>query len=147
MISDFYPKHERNGAYSIYFLAIPLGAGIGFGLGSTIATRYGWRMAFVVLGIPGIIVSFLILRMNNPKRGINDEFENQVTVQQSDKQPITHSESWTGSEKVEKKNESRYFEDIIADLKILLSNPHYMTSTAGMICVNFALGGLADWYT
>ena len=72
MVGDFYPEKERNVAYGIYYLAIPLGGAVGFGIGSFCGSLWGWRVAFYICGIPGILASFLILRINNPVRGIND---------------------------------------------------------------------------
>ena len=153
MISDFYPLNERNAAYSIYFLGIPLGAAIGFGLGPTIAKKYGWRMAFVILGIPGMIISFFILRMNNPIRGINDKSEkrrlsssntNLVASEEKDQEEANNMNNHTTSMTVETKPPKS---SICDDLKVLVCNPHYMTATLGLIFINFCMGGLGDWYT
>lgn len=72
MISDFYPNNERNTAYGIYYLAIPVGAALGYGIGALVGSAVGWRASFYVCGLPGVIVSVLVLRITNPVRGIND---------------------------------------------------------------------------
>lgn len=140
MISDFFPLCERNGAYSIYFLGVPLGAAIGFGLGPTIAKMYGWRMAFVILGIPGMITSFLILRLSNPVRGIND-IKKKLSLATQSTDARDQEEGNGMIQRTEPKT------SVIQDIKTLLGNPHLMTATAGLIFLNFCLGGLADWYT
>ena len=73
IISDYYPVSERNVAYGIYFLAIPVGAALGYGIGAILGTAFGWRVAFYIIGIPGLFMGFLILRINDPMTGINDK--------------------------------------------------------------------------
>ena len=72
MIFDFYPIPDRNVAYGIYYLAIPVGAALGFGVGGLLASLFGWRWAFIGCGIPGIIVAITVMRINNPVKGVND---------------------------------------------------------------------------
>ena len=72
MLFDFFPSHDRNVTYGVYYLAIPVGAALGFGFGSVLASIFGWRWAFVACGIPGIVVAMLIIKLNNPIDGIND---------------------------------------------------------------------------
>ena len=72
MIFDFYPMKDRQTAFGIYYLAIPVGAALGYVVGGVLASFFGWRWAFVACGIPGIIVACAILGINTPVRGIND---------------------------------------------------------------------------
>lgn len=72
MIADFFPVIERNLAYGIVALSIPIGGALSFSLGSVIGSLYGWRSAFFAMGIPGIFLSFLMYICNDPIRGIND---------------------------------------------------------------------------
>lgn len=74
MLSDFYPENERNTVYSIYYLAVPVGGAIGYGLGAILGSALGWRAAFLICGIPGIILALVIIQINDPVRGINDFF-------------------------------------------------------------------------
>ena len=43
MIADYFPVYERSGAFSIYFLAVPVGVAVGFAVGAVVGGRYGWR--------------------------------------------------------------------------------------------------------
>jgi hypothetical protein len=72
LIADFYPDWERNVAYGVYFLAIPLGSALGYGIGAILGSTFGWRVAFFIVGVPGVIVAVCILFISNPVRGIND---------------------------------------------------------------------------
>ena len=72
LIADFFPPQDRNVAFSIYFLAIPVGAAVGFGLGAVLGDMFNWRVAFLGVGLPGIAVSLCVLLCNNPVHGLND---------------------------------------------------------------------------
>jgi predicted MFS family arabinose efflux permease len=70
LLSDFYGPEKRNRALTIFNIAIPVGAAMGYSLGSWIAEAHGWRNAFYVSAIPGIVIAFIILFvMREPKRG------------------------------------------------------------------------------
>ncbi len=70
LLSDFYGPEQRNRALTIFNIAIPVGAAMGYSLGSWIAEAHGWRNAFYVSAIPGIVIAFIILfAMREPKRG------------------------------------------------------------------------------
>ncbi|WP_020653291.1 spinster family MFS transporter [Massilia niastensis] len=73
MISDLYPARQRARAMSVFMLGPHLGTLVGLGLGSWIAHHYGWRSAFIWMGIPGIVAA-LLLRFGGiePLRGAYD---------------------------------------------------------------------------
>ncbi|MEM1402927.1 MAG: MFS transporter [Pseudomonadota bacterium] len=60
IISDYYSQKERPMALSIWAMGSILGSILGTVLGGYIAEHYGWRMAFLVLGIPGIALAMLL---------------------------------------------------------------------------------------
>ena len=47
MIFDFFPVYDRNVGYGVYYLAIPIGGALGFGIGGVLGSLFGWRLAFV----------------------------------------------------------------------------------------------------
>ena len=49
MISDYYPVFERNGAFSIYYLAVPVGVAVAFAIGAVVGSKYGWRFVDLVV--------------------------------------------------------------------------------------------------
>ena len=70
LLSDFYGPEQRNRALTIFNIAIPVGAAMGFGFGGWVGQAHGWRSAFYVSAIPGIVIAFLILFfMREPERG------------------------------------------------------------------------------
>ncbi|HIQ54448.1 MAG TPA: MFS transporter, partial [Pseudomonas pachastrellae] len=73
MIADLYPKEKRSSAMSIYALGVYLGIMIGFIVGGFVAEWWGWRAAFFVVGLPGILIALLVrFTMVEPPRGFAD---------------------------------------------------------------------------
>ncbi|MFC6644770.1 spinster family MFS transporter [Granulicella cerasi] len=69
LIADFYAEDRRNGALTIFNVAIPVGSALGFLAGGNIAQTHGWRMAFIASAVPGVLVALLILVfMREPQR-------------------------------------------------------------------------------
>jgi len=57
MISDMYPPEQRATALSFYSVGINIGIMLGFLLGGIINQYFGWRVAFFVVGAPGILIA------------------------------------------------------------------------------------------
>ncbi len=73
MLADLYPAKERATALGIYSLGIPIGIMFGLFAGGAIADAYGWRLAFFIVGIPGLLLSFLVFAtVKEPQRGLAD---------------------------------------------------------------------------
>lgn len=73
LIADYYPPQQRASALSIYALGIPIGSILGLLAGGWIAEFYGWRMAFFLVGLPGIALAFLVkMTIQEPIRGMSD---------------------------------------------------------------------------
>jgi predicted MFS family arabinose efflux permease len=70
MISDLYGPKERAFALGIYTAGIGLGILAGFAIGGYVYKFFGWRVAFFVAGIPGVLLALvLFLTVREPKRG------------------------------------------------------------------------------
>lgn len=73
LISDMYPPEKRAGALAVYSLGVNIGAAAGTIIGGTVAHYYGWRMAFIAVGAPGVLLALLVmLFVTEPKRGESD---------------------------------------------------------------------------
>ena len=59
LITDYTPKEKRASALGFYHLGTPIGSLIGTIAGGLIADAYGWRAAFYVAGIPGILFALV----------------------------------------------------------------------------------------
>ena len=70
MLADKFPPASRPMANTIYALGTCLGAALGSLVAGAVAERDGWRAAFLVLGIPGLLVALLVwLTVREPRRG------------------------------------------------------------------------------
>ena len=73
IISDYYPAEKRATALGIYSLGIPVGILFGFLAGGWLNQFFGWRVAFFVVGAPGIILAILVkLSLREPIRGMSE---------------------------------------------------------------------------
>jgi MFS transporter, Spinster family, sphingosine-1-phosphate transporter len=73
LLGDFFSKEKRSRILSYWSAGTLIGAAIGFTVGGFVADAFGWRYAFFIVGIPGLIAAFLAWRMLEPRRGA---FEN-----------------------------------------------------------------------
>lgn len=74
IISDLFPAHKRGSAIGIYSLGTNFGAIIGFLVGGWISQLYGWRMAFIVVGLPGLFLALLVyFTLSEPQRGQSEK--------------------------------------------------------------------------
>jgi len=70
MISDYFPANVRSTALGIYSLGIPFGIMFGLFAGGWINEYFGWRIAFFVVGVPGILLAIIFrYTVQEPKRG------------------------------------------------------------------------------
>jgi MFS family permease len=70
VISDYFPANKRASAISLHLTAIPIGTIAASAIGAVVADLYGWRMAFIVLGAPGILIAIICwLTVKEPPRG------------------------------------------------------------------------------
>lgn len=70
MISDYFPPEQRGRALSFYSMGIYVGILFGFAFGGMIAEAFGWRMAFLVVGIPGVLFAVVLrFTVQEPIRG------------------------------------------------------------------------------
>ncbi|MET0271786.1 MAG: MFS transporter [Phenylobacterium sp.] len=73
LISDYFEPKKRASALSIYSFGIPLGTMFGAVAGGWIAQNVSWQAAFMLVGLPGVIVAILIkLLVKEPPRGMSD---------------------------------------------------------------------------
>lgn len=72
VLTDLYPKTTRGRIFAIFFMAIPVGSALGYLLGGLLDKLVGWRMAFIVAGVPGLLLALALLFLKEPKRGAQD---------------------------------------------------------------------------
>lgn len=73
IIADIFPPRLRPVATALFQSAIPLGTILCFTAVAWVGAEYGWRAAFIAAGVPGILVSvLLLLTVREPVRGAMD---------------------------------------------------------------------------
>lgn len=74
IISDLFKPHERASAQAGYAVGVNVGLMVAFFCGGWIAQEFGWRMAFIAAGLPGLVlVLFLMAFVKEPSRPIPDQ--------------------------------------------------------------------------
>ena len=72
LISDYFDRAERPRAMAIYWLSAPLSTILAYLGGGWLIEQYGWRMAFIIIGVPGVLLAILVkLTLREPRLKID----------------------------------------------------------------------------
>lgn len=128
LLSDYFPIRLRGRVMAIFFCAIPVGSALGYVVGGLVDKSYGWRAAFFVAGVPGLVLAALCLFLRDPPRGAQDG--EATAAPEAAAAPATRSsisrETWLTYGR-------------------LLRNKPYALTVLGYAAYTFAVGGLAYW--
>ncbi len=80
LIGDLFPQNQRSRALGVFMLGLPLGLCLAYLTGGFLGHAFGWRACFILAAIPGLIVSWLVLRLPEPPRGRVDEASSAIAV-------------------------------------------------------------------
>src|SRR5438876_4478413 len=69
LLGDYFKKEGRGRAMSIWAAGTAVGIAVGFAGGGIVASRFGWRVAFYMTAVPGLIFGLLAFRLREPLRG------------------------------------------------------------------------------
>jgi len=120
LLADHFPPKSRGRALAVFFTAIPVGAALGFMIGGFVDHHWGWRRAFFVAGIPGLLLAALVARLHEPPRGASD-----AGAGDASRTPPP----WAAR----------------PALEALWANRAYRLTVLGYAAYTFALGGIATW--
>jgi len=118
LLSDAFGPERRNNAFTIFYVAIPIGAALGAIIGSWIGAHYGWHHAFIWTGAPGFFLALILLPFKEPARG--------------------ESEGKAGTAEFMTK-------PTVKDVARLLTIRDYNLVVWGYVAFTFALGAYAAW--
>ena len=80
IVCDRFPAARRPMALTIFCLGAPIGAWLGADMAGAVAHAYGWRAAFLVLGVPGVLLAVVIMAtVREPRRGCLDRIASEDT--------------------------------------------------------------------
>lgn len=87
LISDYFPKEKRAGALAFYAMGIPIGIAFAYLAGGWLTQVFSWRVAFVVIGLPGVLLALLlVLTVKERPRGAFDEANGDPLANETDKE-------------------------------------------------------------
>lgn len=73
LIADYAPKEKRASSMGTYSLGISVGGLVALALGGVLADQFGWRVAFFLAGVPGILLAIVAgLTLKDPRSGVSD---------------------------------------------------------------------------
>ncbi len=72
LLADYFPRERRGRVLAYFYLAIPVGSALGYLLGGNIGQHFGWHAAFLLVGIPGLLLALPVMFLREPRRGAGD---------------------------------------------------------------------------
>lgn len=120
ILSDYFPPARRSTILAMFNCGVPIGHGLGLYLGGYIAQHWGWRWAFYLLGIPGLLFALLVANLREPVRGQMEE----------QRKPAPSGDSRGAVKQL---------------LAAIRATPSLRWHLAGMAMIGFAVGGVAIW--
>ena len=74
IISDIFPPEKRASALGFYSTGVNIGILFGFLLGGWLNEYYGWRVAFMIVGAPGVLIAIVVrFTLAEPIRGLTEQ--------------------------------------------------------------------------
>jgi predicted MFS family arabinose efflux permease len=67
LLADYVPEERRGRTLSLFFLAIPVGSALGYLLGGLLGQQFGWRAAFLMVGLPGLLLALPLWLLQDPR--------------------------------------------------------------------------------
>jgi MFS family permease len=128
LVADYYQPEVRGRAYGIVRIAPIVGGPIGIGLGALVGGLWGWRAAFLVVGVPGSLLALAVSRMHEPRRG---ESDHPTVADADDEMPVETA--------------SKGVRALWADIRQALSIPSLRYVMFGLAIAGGATQGMAFW--
>ena len=149
LLADSFSRAQRGRVLSVFNMAIPVGAALGYIVGGLMSHHFGWRSAFFVAGAPGLLLAVLVWRLKDPPRGSQDETEAGEAPARADsatsdgsRAPGLHDTSDAPARTGAPGGPARSAITVYLDL---LKRAPYLLVVLGYAAYTFALGGLAVW--
>ncbi len=117
VLADYFPPERRGRVLSIFYIAVPVGGALGYIVGGLMNTHFGWRPAFWIAGLPGLLLAWFVLRLPTPPTTAPDPAAEPVGRRPIDWEAYRH----------------------------LASNLRFGITVAGYAAYTFGIGALAHW--
>ncbi|MDP8986366.1 MAG: MFS transporter [Pseudomonadota bacterium] len=141
LLADYFPADRRGRVMAIFFCAIPVGSAFGYVVGGLMDVHFGWRVAFFVAGVPGLVLALLCWWMRDPPRGGQDggPAPAGTGAVQSAGAPAL------GTGAGLRPRDAGLGAATKATYGLLLRNRPFVFAVLGYAAYTFAMGGLASW--
>src|SRR5262245_19293587 len=73
LVADSFPLERRGRMLSIFYLGLPVGSALGILLGGVLGEPFGWRVPFMLAGIPGFLLALIFWFLPEPERGQTEQ--------------------------------------------------------------------------
>lgn len=121
LLADWYSPERRGRVLALFFLAIPAGSALGYLMGGLLGPWTGWRAAFLLVGLPGLLAAYAVSRLPDPPRGGREGVPPEALAAYQ-REPLP-----------------------LRSALVLFKTRSYVLNTLAMAAMTFALGGLAAW--
>jgi MFS transporter, Spinster family, sphingosine-1-phosphate transporter len=147
LLSDYFPVRQRGRVMAIFFCAIPVGSALGYVVGGLVDKHYGWRAAFFVAGVPGLLLAALCLLLRDPPRGSQDVGAAQSGAARLSTAPsdFAQANSVPAINPAPNSPPENLRQNTWAAYGHLRRNKPYVLTILGYAAYTFAVGGLAVW--
>lgn len=173
ILSEYFPPQKRSMILTIFLSISNVGAAVGFSFGSVLAEAFSWRIACVMMGLPGFL-GFLLLIFRDPESLIQqkeqmrqpqmsqlyDSQDDQIALEEPKKVPVGKSADDVrndvmddvmdaddeGTGLVSGAAATPAWKELFSGLLRIFSAP-YVVSVTGFMFIGFAMAGFADWGT
>jgi predicted MFS family arabinose efflux permease len=78
-VAEHFPPERRGRILAYFSAAIPVGSALGYILGGALGQAWGWRQAFFAVGLPGLALMLLCLRLKEPPRASSSAPEEKLS--------------------------------------------------------------------
>lgn len=68
LVADYFGRERRGTVMALFFLATPVGSALGYVLGGQLGHRFGWQNAFLMVGLPGLLLAVPLWLLVDPGR-------------------------------------------------------------------------------
>jgi MFS transporter, Spinster family, sphingosine-1-phosphate transporter len=132
LIADYFPPKRRATALGVFQAAIPMGFALGYVIGVILAHFFGWRLAFMIVGVPGLITASLVWRLREPVRGACDDPKPAGEANDQIQASVANADA---------------HESFLRTSWRILRTRDWFLSTAGYTALTFVLGAFGTWAT
>jgi predicted MFS family arabinose efflux permease len=133
ILADLFPARLRGRIFAVFFAATPVGTALGYVIGGLVDQHYGWRAAFFVAGLPGLLLVALVLMLIDPQSADSaapNASGSDAALPHRATGPVQDADGAAPSG---------------PRIYLLLLNRPYIRTVLGYAAYTFALGGIVTW--